>query len=100
MTDYLANAYPMIAGKLRKRPFASLPTPVSRHEINLPTSDAIKTIAFLALLVGSFTKAGAFPFHTWIPDYSENAPATSSAYLPASLDKADEVFMRQLSLPF
>jgi len=27
----------MIAGKLRKRSFASLPTPVSRHEIDLPT---------------------------------------------------------------
>jgi formate hydrogenlyase subunit 3/multisubunit Na+/H+ antiporter MnhD subunit len=37
--------------------------------------------------VGSFTKAGAFPFHTWIPDYAESAPASSSSYLPASLDK-------------
>ena len=37
--------------------------------------------------LGRFTKAGAFPFHTWVPDYSETAPATSSAYLPASLDK-------------
>ena len=37
MTDYLANAYPKLAGKLRKRSFASLPTPVSRHEIDLPS---------------------------------------------------------------
>ncbi len=36
MTDYLANAYPELAGKLRKRSFASLPTPVSRHEVDLP----------------------------------------------------------------
>jgi len=36
MTDYMANAYPKLAGKLRKRSFASLPTPVSRHEIDLP----------------------------------------------------------------
>jgi len=36
MTDYLANAYPKLAGKLRKRSFASLPTPVSRHEVDLP----------------------------------------------------------------
>ena len=56
-------------------------------QINISTSDTIRWVAFLALLVGSFTKAGAFPFHTWIPDYAEHAPAASSAYLPASLDK-------------
>ena len=39
------------------------------------------------MLTGSFTKAGAFPFHTWVPDYAKYAPASSSAYLPASLDK-------------
>jgi formate hydrogenlyase subunit 3/multisubunit Na+/H+ antiporter MnhD subunit len=44
-------------------------------------------VAFLSLLAGSFTKAGAFPFHTWVPDYAKYAPASSSAYLPASLDK-------------
>ncbi|MBN1416277.1 MAG: hypothetical protein JW973_14340 [Bacteroidales bacterium] len=56
-------------------------------EIHVGTTDAIRITAFLALLVGSFTKAGAFPFHTWIPDYTKSAPASSSAYLPASLDK-------------
>jgi formate hydrogenlyase subunit 3/multisubunit Na+/H+ antiporter MnhD subunit len=60
---------------------------LNMDEITLPTSDAIRVAAFLALLIGSFTKAGAFPFHTWVPDYAEKAPATSSAYLPASLDK-------------
>ena len=37
MTDYLANACPKLAGKLRKRSFASLPTPISHHEIDLPS---------------------------------------------------------------
>lgn len=60
---------------------------LNMDEITLPTSDLVRTIACLSLLVGSFTKAGAFPFHTWVPDYSEASPATSSAYLPASLDK-------------
>ncbi len=60
---------------------------LSMSSISLPATDAISVIAFLALLTGSFTKAGAFPFHTWVPDYAENAPASSSAYLPASLDK-------------
>jgi formate hydrogenlyase subunit 3/multisubunit Na+/H+ antiporter MnhD subunit len=60
---------------------------LNMDEISLGTTDAVRVIAFLSLLAGSFTKAGAFPFHTWIPDYAEHAPSTSSAFLPASLDK-------------
>jgi formate hydrogenlyase subunit 3/multisubunit Na+/H+ antiporter MnhD subunit len=56
-------------------------------DITLETNHILPTVAFLSLLVGSFTKAGAFPFHTWIPEYTKYAPAASSAYLPASLDK-------------
>jgi len=60
---------------------------LSMENISLPTTGALPVVAFLALLTGSFTKAGAFPFHTWVPDYTQSAPASSSAYLPASLDK-------------
>jgi formate hydrogenlyase subunit 3/multisubunit Na+/H+ antiporter MnhD subunit len=60
---------------------------LSMSETSLPTSNILTAVAFLALLTGSFTKAGAFPFHTWVPDYAKCAPASSSAYLPASLDK-------------
>ncbi|MCJ7448820.1 MAG: hypothetical protein MUO72_14125 [Bacteroidales bacterium] len=59
----------------------------SMNSISLPTNNPLSVAAFLALLVGSFTKAGAFPFHTWVPDYAKDAPASSSALLPASLDK-------------
>jgi formate hydrogenlyase subunit 3/multisubunit Na+/H+ antiporter MnhD subunit len=60
---------------------------LSMAEISLPTTNILTVVAFLSLLAGSFTKAGAFPFHTWVPDYAKYAPASSSAYLPASLDK-------------
>ncbi len=60
---------------------------LSIDAINLPTTNILTVTAFLALLVGSFTKAGAFPFHSWVPDYAKDAPAASSALLPASLDK-------------
>jgi formate hydrogenlyase subunit 3/multisubunit Na+/H+ antiporter MnhD subunit len=60
---------------------------LSINGISLETNNALTVTAFLALLVGSFTKAGAFPFHTWVPDFAENSPASSSALLPASLDK-------------
>ena len=59
----------------------------SISELDIPTTCPILVIAFLSLIAGAFTKAGAFPFHTWIPDYAQHAPASSSAYLPASLDK-------------
>ncbi len=60
---------------------------LSMDSINLSTINILEVTAFLALLVGSFTKAGAFPFHSWVPDYAKDAPASSSALLPASLDK-------------
>jgi multicomponent Na+:H+ antiporter subunit A len=60
---------------------------LSMEGISIPTTNGLSVVAFLALLIGSFTKAGAFPFHTWVPDYAKSAPASSSAYLPASLDK-------------
>ncbi|MBN1108073.1 MAG: hypothetical protein JXR66_11385 [Bacteroidales bacterium] len=60
---------------------------LNMSEIQISTGSPLTAVAFLALLAGSFTKAGAFPFHTWVPDYAMNAPAVSSAYLPASLDK-------------
>jgi formate hydrogenlyase subunit 3/multisubunit Na+/H+ antiporter MnhD subunit len=60
---------------------------LSISTISLPTTNILTVVAFLSLICGSFTKAGAFPFHTWVPDFTKNAPATSSAFLPASLDK-------------
>lgn len=59
----------------------------SINGISLETGNVLTVTAFIALIVGSFTKAGAFPFHSWVPDYAENAPASSTALLPASLDK-------------
>jgi formate hydrogenlyase subunit 3/multisubunit Na+/H+ antiporter MnhD subunit len=60
---------------------------MTMSEISIGTTDALGVIAFITLLIGSLTKAGAFPLHTWVPDYVEKAPASSSAFLPASLDK-------------
>ncbi len=60
---------------------------LNMSELNLTTDNALTVTAFIALAIGSFTKAGAFPFHTWVPDYTLSAPASSSALLPASLDK-------------
>lgn len=45
------------------------------------------TIGYILLLIGSLTKAGAFPFHTWIPDAALNSNAAFMAYIPAAIDK-------------
>ncbi len=53
----------------------------------IDTMPALGAVAFFCLLIGTFTKAGAVPFHTWVPDFAKKAPASSSALLPASIDK-------------
>ncbi|MBN1897454.1 MAG: hypothetical protein JW827_01650 [Spirochaetes bacterium] len=50
-------------------------------------SGEVSIIAFLSLLIASLAKAGAFPVHSWVPDYTQAAPGSVSAFLPASLDK-------------
>jgi len=50
-------------------------------------------IAFVFLLIAAFAKAGAFPLHTWVPDFAQNSPVESSAFLPASLDKLLGIFL-------
>lgn len=53
----------------------------------IPLAGVLPALAFFALLIGAFAKAGVIPFHSWIPDCAEVTPATVMALLPASLDK-------------
>ncbi len=56
-------------------------------EMSLELIGSVAIIGFLSLLIASLAKAGAFPVHTWVPDYVESASPSVSAFLPASLDK-------------
>lgn len=49
--------------------------------------------AFLTLLAAAFAKAGAVPFHTWVPGFGERTDAPVSAFLPASLDKLLGIYL-------
>lgn len=49
--------------------------------------------AFILLTIGALAKAGAMPFHTWIPDAAEEVPLTVMALLPASLDKLLGIYL-------
>lgn len=56
-------------------------------EITVTLKTGIAFASFFCLLSTSLAKAGAMPFHTWIPEISETAPVSVMAFLPASLDK-------------
>lgn len=65
----------------------------SLGNIQVPLEGSNAHIAFIFLLIAAFAKAGAFPFHTWVPDFCQNSPAESAAFLPASLDKLLGIFL-------
>ncbi len=56
-------------------------------DMSIELNDGVAIAGFLSLLIASLAKAGAFPVHTWLPNYTESAPASVSAFLPAALDK-------------
>ncbi len=67
---------------------------LSSISISLKTGNILlPTIAFLTFVAAAFAKAGAMPFHTWIPDMSEKAPISVTAFLPASLDKLLGIYL-------
>ncbi len=58
-------------------------------ELDTPAAYA----ALLCFLSAAFAKAGAVPFHSWVPDFGEKADAPVSAFLPASLDKLLGIYL-------
>ena len=56
-------------------------------EISITLNTKVAVLAYMCLAVGAFAKAGAMPFHTWVPDTAKDAPTPVVAFLPASLDK-------------
>lgn len=61
--------------------------------LSIPLIGTLPTIAFLCLAAGAFAKAGAVPFHGWIPAASKAAYAPVMAFLPASLDKLLGIYL-------
>ena len=65
----------------------------SLNNPQIPLQGEFAHAAFIFLLIAAFAKAGAFPLHTWVPDFSQNSPVESAAFLPASLDKLLGIFL-------
>jgi len=49
--------------------------------------------AFVLMMIGAAGKAGAMPFHTWIPDAALDAPVTFMAFLPAAFEKLLGIYL-------
>jgi len=68
-------------------------------KISIALNSKIAVWAYLCLAAGAFAKAGAMPFHTWVPDTAQDAPTPVTAFLPASLDKLLGIyFLARISL--
>jgi NADH-quinone oxidoreductase subunit L len=53
------------------------------------------------MMIGAIAKAGAMPFHTWIPDAAVDAPVSFMAFLPASIEKLLGIYLlARISLDF
>lgn len=61
-------------------------------DIHLSTA-GINGVAFVLMLIGAMAKAGAMPFHTWIPDAAGSAPLPFMAFLPAALEKLLGIYL-------
>ena len=49
--------------------------------------------SYLFILIGALAKAGAMPLHTWIPEAAKVVPASTMAFIPASLDKLIGIYL-------
>ncbi len=61
--------------------------------LNVPLDSGMSWMALIFLLLAAFAKAGCFPFHTWVPDYSRDTHVEAVVLLPASIDKLLGIYL-------
>ncbi|MBI4707501.1 MAG: hypothetical protein HY761_06215 [Candidatus Omnitrophica bacterium] len=69
---------------------------IQMDEINISltgNSSGLGLAAYLLIAAACFAKAGAMPFHSWIPDCADKAPLPVVAYLPAAVDKLLGIYL-------
>jgi NADH-quinone oxidoreductase subunit L len=55
--------------------------------------EGLAVAAFILMMIGAIGKAGAMPFHTWIPDAAIDAPVTFMAFMPAAFEKLLGIYL-------
>ncbi|MBN2135630.1 MAG: NADH-quinone oxidoreductase subunit L [Acidobacteria bacterium] len=66
---------------------------VTISELSIKVDGFLPGLAYVLLFIGATAKAGAMPFHSWIPTVSESAATPVMAFLPASLDKLLGIYL-------
>ncbi len=61
-------------------------------DIHLDTT-GVGAVAFVLMFIGAIAKAGAIPFHSWLPDAAKDAPLPFMAILPAALGKLLGIYL-------
>jgi len=59
----------------------------------IPLSDPWFITSYILIAIGALAKAGSMPLHTWIPESAKVVPASTMAYIPASLDKLLGIYL-------
>lgn len=59
----------------------------------LPMNGIAAYAAFIGFVAAALAKAGAIPFHAWVPACGAKAPIPVTAFLPASLDKLLGIYL-------
>ena len=59
----------------------------------IPTITGLSILTYIMFACAAFAKAGAMPFHSWVPDVAGVAPTSTVAFLPASLDKLLGIYL-------
>jgi formate hydrogenlyase subunit 3/multisubunit Na+/H+ antiporter MnhD subunit len=62
------------------------------------TAGNLPRIVFFSFVASALAKAGAIPFHTWIPAISEEAPVSVMAFIPGSLDKLLGIYLLAITM--
>ena len=60
---------------------------------NKLTLDGWAALGYALMTIGAVSKAGALPFHTWIPDAALDSSAPFMAYVPAAIDKLLGIYL-------
>jgi NADH-quinone oxidoreductase subunit L len=60
---------------------------------NKLTLDGWAALGYILMLIGALSKAGAIPFHTWIPDAATDSNAPFMALVPAAVDKLLGIYL-------
>jgi formate hydrogenlyase subunit 3/multisubunit Na+/H+ antiporter MnhD subunit len=55
--------------------------------------EGLAVVAFIMMMIGAIGKAGAMPFHTWIPDAAIDAPVSFMAFMPAAFEKLLGIYL-------